>query len=458
MQQLPCNFDAERGLVGSIMLDNRLVDDVSLIVSPADFLSDVARVIYSEIADMVSAGCNSFDAVTIAERLERRKKLSEVGGVDAIIDIVDSCPHAGHAIHYAEIVRDKALLRRLIRAGSDVVSLAYSSDGDATEQLAHAETAILAVRGETSAGQVRRIVDVARETCSRIEERIRNRGSPTGRCTGFAELDMTLSGLGAGQLIILAARPAMGKTAFVLNVANHIAGNGLTAVLFSLEMSATDLAERLIAIRGRIDYSKLRNGQLEEYEYQAVKTEIDGMQSSAMVVNEDASIRVSDIAAVCRRVQRRNPIGVVIVDYLQLITPEDRRVPREQQIAAITRRLKALAKDLQVPVVALAQLNRAVETREDKRPKLSDLRESGAIEQDADVVLFLHRPDVYDPEDSPGVAEVIVSKHRSGPTGTVKLEFQKSLMTFRELQFDSSGTDFNAFDFPAGWGDRKDLL
>jgi replicative DNA helicase len=273
--------------------------------------------------------------------------------------------------------------------------------------------------------------DIMLATLDRINTRMGKEGSISGLSTGFTDLDRQTNGFQAAELVILAARPSMGKTALVCNIAEWCAGAGETATLiFSLEQSKLELAERFLCIRAKLDGHRLRKGQLEPEERHALLEASSELSRLPLFIDDHPGRTVGQISAICRRLKRRNNLGLVIIDYLQLIEPEDKRANREQQIAQITRRLKGIAKENELPVIALSQLNRGVELREDKRPRLADLRESGAIEQDADIVMFLHRPDAYNPEDRPGLAEIVVAKHRSGPTGIVNLQWRRESMRF----------------------------
>jgi replicative DNA helicase len=278
---------------------------------------------------------------------------------------------------------------------------------------------------------------------NRIDERLRKTGDVTGITTGFRDLDEQTTGFQATELIILAARPSMGKTALVCNIAEAVARkSGKGVLLFSLEQSNLELAERFLAITAKINGHDLRAGNLSEDQHMQLVKASDDLARLPLFIDDKPGRTMTQVAALARRLHRRSALGIIIIDYLQLIEPEDKNAPREQQIAGISRRLKFLAKELRVPVVALAQLNRGVELREDKRPRLADLRESGAIEQDADMVMFLHRPDAYDPEDRPGEAEIIVAKHRSGPTGIIRLTWRKEFMRFENYS-PMSDQDFN---------------
>lgn len=430
----PQNLEAERGLLGSVLLDNNVFDDVADKLLPDHFYLDSHRRIYAAIKQLYDKGKHGFDPVTIAEALEKKGELQDCGGPDYLIEILESVPHAAHARYYSEIIRDKAIQRRLISACTDILRCSYD-ESLATEDLLNlAEKEVFSILEQQESTEKLHLKEILLEAFDRIQKRMELRGAISGLSTGFRDLDAKTNGLQPAELIILAARPSMGKTAFVLNLAEAIADRGQKGVaVFSLEMSRHELAERFVCIRGRLDMQKLRKGELDEHEHDLLMRTFQELSELPVFIDDQGGRSMSQINAICRRLKRRNNLGAVIIDYLQLVEPEDKRAPREQQIAAITRRLKFMGKELEVPVIALAQLNRGVELREDKRPKLADLRESGAIEQDADIVMFLHRPEMYDPEDSPGLAEIIVAKHRNGPTGIIKLGFKKQFMQFEDF-------------------------
>ena len=429
----PQNIDAEKGLLGSILLENHVLDDVADLLHAEHFYRDSHQRIYRSIMRLHESGTHGFDAVTLAEALARQNELKEAGGVDYLIELYESVPHAAHAKYYAEIVRDKAIQRRLIGACTDILRQARDDTLETEDLLNQAEQQIFSILEQQEAGSKIELKEILFDTFARIQERLELGGAISGLTTGFRDLDQQTNGLQPSELVILAARPSMGKTAFVLNVAEAIADRSRSAVVvFSLEQSAPELAERFLCIRGRLDMHKIRKGELDEDDRDKLLRVSSELSELRIFIDDQPGRSMSQIGAICRRLKRKDRISLVIIDYLQLIEPEDKRAPREQQIAQITRRLKFLAKELAVPVMALAQLNRGVELREDKRPRLADLRESGAIEQDADIVMFLHRPEMYDAADQPGLAEVIVAKHRNGPTGIVKLSFEKQHLRFQD--------------------------
>jgi replicative DNA helicase len=446
----PQNVDAEKGLLGSILLDNHVIDDVADFLSADDFYLDRHQRIYRTIQRLHESGTHGFDALTVAEGLTKQSELKEAGGPDYLVELYESVPHAAHAKYYAGIVRDKSIQRRLIYACTDILKNAYDDTSETEDLLNQAEQKIFHILQQQEAGNKIELREILLDTFARIDERLGRQGAISGLSTGFRELDNQTNGLQPSELVILAARPSMGKTAFVLNLAEAIADRSQAGVVvFSLEQSKHELAERFLCIRGRLDMHKLRKGELDEDDRDKLLRVSHELSELPIFIDDQPGRSMSQIGAICRRLKRKDDIRIVIIDYLQLIEPEDKRAPREQQIAQITRRLKFLAKELQVPVVALAQLNRGVELREDKRPKLADLRESGAIEQDADIVMFLHRPEMYDPADHPGEAEVVVAKHRNGPTGIVRLNFKKQYMQFQDF----TGPDMDMPNFnDSGFG------
>lgn len=430
----PQNLEAEKGLLGSIFLDNHVLDDVADVLHPDHFYLASHQRIYRTILRLHESGTHGFDSITIGEALDKQNELKESGGDEYLIELMESVPHGGHAKYYANIIRDKAIQRRLIYACTDILRDAYDDTAETEDLLNQAEQKIFSILEQQEAGSKIELREILLDTFARIEERLERQGAISGLSTGFRDLDNQTNGLQPSELVILAARPSMGKTAFVLNLAEAVADRSQAAVvIFSLEQSKLELAERFLCMRGTLDMHKLRKGQFDEDDHDRLQRAASELDKLPIFIDDQAGRSMSQIGAICRRLKRKDDIRMVVIDYLQLIEPEDKRAPREQQIAQITRRLKFLAKELAVPVVALAQLNRGVELRDDKRPRLADLRESGAIEQDADIVMFLHRPEMYDVEDHPGEAEVIVAKHRNGPTGIVRLAFKKQFMQFQDF-------------------------
>ena len=434
----PQNLDAERGVLGSCLLLNDAIDEVSEFLHASHFYSDAHQRIFAAIQRLYEGGTRGIDAVTLAEELERTSELAEVGGPAYLVEILEAVPHAAHAKYYGNIVRDKWIQRSLIYACTDVLRESYAATSDTAEILERAEQGIFRILEQQETVQKFALGDILLDAWDAINERLQNAGTISGLQTGFHDLDGKTNGFQPSELIIIAARPSMGKTALVCNIAEAAAAEANRGVLiFSLEQSKVELAERFLCIRARINGHKVRAGDLDEAERHHLMEVSQELSQIPLFIDDQPARSMSQIAALSRRMKRQHEIGMVIIDYLQLIEPEDRRTPREQQVAQITRRLKFLAKELHIPVIALAQLNRGVETRKegDKRPRLADLRESGSIEQDADVVMLLHRPEVYEPEnlEIKGLAEIIVAKNRSGPVGIVPLTWRSEYMRFENF-------------------------
>ncbi len=439
----PQNLAAEQSVLGCVLLENTALDDVADVLHADHFYSDIHQVIYATIVGLREAG-KPADVITLAEQLEERNQLADIGGAAYIAEILESVPHAAHVMHYAEIVRDKWIQRSLTNVCTEILRDCYDGSDETAEVLKRAEQGIFGIFEQQETASKISMDEIMHETLDRINLRLGKEGNISGLSTGFVDLDRQTNGFQAAELVIIAARPSMGKTAFVCNIAEWVAGAGETAaVIFSLEQSKLELAERFLCIRAKLDGHRLRKGLLEPDERHALLEASSELSRLPLFIDDTPGRTVAQISAICRRLKRRNNLGLVIIDYLQLIEPEDKRSNREQQIAQITRRLKGIAKENSLPVIALSQLNRGVELREDKRPRLADLRESGAIEQDADIVMFLHRPDAYNPEDRPGLAEIIVAKHRSGPTGIVSLQWRRESMRFDNYE---GGIDHSVAD------------
>jgi replicative DNA helicase len=431
----PQNLEAERSTLGSILLNNEPLHDIVMFLRAEDFYRDAHQVIYASIRDLYDRG-KAIDAVTLAEELKQRGQFDAVGGHDILTEIVESVPTAANAKYYANIVKEKATNRQLIDSATEILSDGYSNQFTSHELLESAERKIFGIREDQVRGETLEVKDIIKLAMDQIAMRAESGGhAVTGLASGFIDLDDKTGGFHAGQLIVMAARPSMGKTALALNISDHVAVEQNVPVLFvSLEMGHIEIADRLLGARSRVDGSKIKRGiGLGPREISALGKAFHELSSHAMFIDDTPSRTAMQIAASARRIRRRNEIGLLVVDYIQLIDSDETRDSRQEQIAKISRRLKALARELGIPLIALSQLNRAVESREDKRPRMADLRESGAIEQDADIVLLLHRPEYYDVNDQPGVAEVIVAKNRNGPTGSIKLTFLNKLTRFENL-------------------------
>jgi replicative DNA helicase len=441
----PQNLDAERSVLGCMLFAVDAIDLAIGALKPDDFYHDAHQRIFSAIIELHEKG-KVVDAVTLAERLAKKKILDEVGGVSYIHEILETVPHAAHLTYYADIVRDKANYRRLIDASTESIRDCYDESRTPVEIAASIEDRTHRVV-EHFAGDTREMslhAAVHRALASITEETRR-----WGLFTAFDSLDRILRGLRPGNLVILAGRTSTGKTAFVCNIARNVAARGDGVYYASLEQGVLEIAERFISHESRISMNGLRNNTLPEGDAQRILDAAGRMDDWPLMLDVQRGLTVTQIAARIRTRMRREPIKLVIVDYLQLVEPDDRKVPREQQVANISRRLFTLAGQLSLPIIALAQLHRGVETREDKRPRLSDLRESGAIEQDADVVLLLDRRDInnQNPDGEGCNPTLIVAKNRNGATGDVKLTFHGPTFTF---------TDAGRHDVPLdNWDDSR---
>jgi len=430
----PQNLEAERSLLGSILWDNEILHDVVGIIRAEDFYRDTHQVIFAAIRDLYESR-KGIDAVTLAEELERRGQFEQVGGNEMLAEITTSVPHAANGKYYAEIVRQKSINRHLIEYATEIIHDGYSNEYTGEQLLEAAERKIFSIAEDQVRGDVVEINEVLSQAMNRIMARAEAPHAVSGIASGFADLDDITWGFEPGQLIILAGRPSMGKTALALNIVEHVAINLKVPVLFvSLEMGHLEIADRLLSSRSGIDGHKLRTGKGLAYpQMKELSRAFQELGQGQILIDDTPSRNMLQIAASARRLRHRKDIGLVVVDYIQLIDSEDSRDSRQEQIAKISRQLKTLARELPVPVIALSQLNRAVESREDRRPRMADLRESGAIEQDADMVLLIHRPEYYDANDQPGIAEIIVAKNRNGRTDNVKLTFVKHLTRFDNL-------------------------
>ncbi|MFO0844271.1 MAG: replicative DNA helicase [Gemmataceae bacterium] len=438
----PHNREAEQSVLGSMLRDNACIDSVLQVVHKDDFYADAHQKVFETILQLNDRGGHAVDLVILAEALKLRGWFEDVGSYAYLGELWDAAPTAANAEYYAQIVRDKAMVRNLIRAGNEILGDAYRQTMPADQMIETAERMILEIAQKGIAGQVHTLEQAIADTYDRIDARVSGAAmSASGLPTGFADLDDLTAGLHASELVIIAARPSVGKTAFSLGLAQHAAIVEQVPVFFvSLEMSRMELAERLLCSHARVDSHRLRKGTLMAEDMEKLIEAGNALRGAKLFIDDTPAQGMLRIAANARRLRRQHGIRMVIIDYLQLIEPDNRRDPRHEQVAQISRRLKFLAKELEVPVLALAQVNRASEDRQDHRPRLSDLRESGSIEQDADAVLMLHRPDRYEPGQHEGVIEVIVAKNRQGPVGEVTLAYVKQYMRFEDYKV---GTPFD---------------
>jgi replicative DNA helicase len=426
----PQDGRAEMAVLGSMVMDNACIDDVLMEVEGQDFYLPSRQIWFDSIARLHSEG-RPCDAVSLCDAMTRWGAYDQAGGDESLCSIMSAVPHAAHAIHYARIVRQHAVARELIVAASEILRESYGRQHTAEELVELAESRLYAISEDRATADTVPVFAATEAAWVRIVDR--DGGMYSGLTTGLPDLDALTDGFQPGQLVVLAARPSLGKTAMALNFAEHVAltlGKGVLIV--SLEMAAIELGERFLAGRARVDGERLKDpGGLTAAERIRLGTARGEFGTAPIFIDDSPARNMVQVAANARRHRARHDIGLLIVDYIQLIEPEDARGrSRQEQVAQVSRRLKCLAKELNIPILALSQLNRLAEAREDKRPRLADLRESGSIEQDADTVILLHRPEFYSAADQPGVAEAIVAKNRSGSTGTVKTTFLKSIMRF----------------------------
>jgi replicative DNA helicase len=431
----PQDIEAEQSLLGSMLLHRDAIGDVLPLIHRVEshrFYQPDHRRLFEVLVEMYDRQ-DPIDLVTVRNELDRRGVLEEIGGVDYLVQLAESVPSHLHAEHYARLVRDKAMLRDLIAASARIAEEAYNHHEEAREILDRAEHALFEVTDQRISEQAEPIRGQLEEIFAQIESR--DGHYITGIPTGFIELDDLLSGLQNGEMIIVAARPSMGKTAFGLNMAQHIAAREhRSAAFFSMEMSKQAVVQRILCSYGRVDSHKLRRGMLSDADIHTLQGVCDELRDVPLFIDDTPGMSVLELRAKTRRLKARHNVAVVFVDYLQLMHSPGRSESRQQEVSEISRGLKALGRELNIPIVVLSQLNRNPEGRSDNRPRMSDLRESGAIEQDADVIMLLHREEYYKrescPEDLRNVAEVIIDKQRNGPTGVIKLHFEQRFTRF----------------------------
>jgi replicative DNA helicase len=435
---LPHNLEAERSVLGAILLHNDAFNLAAEIIDSGDFFRDAHRRIFDKMVKLVERG-DAIDLVTLKEELGRSGEIDEVGGPAYIASLVDGVPRSTNVEHYARIIHEKATLRSLIFSANKIVATAYEGEEDADVILDEAERSIFAIADAKVRDGFVSVRQLAQSSLETIEKLHARKELITGVPTGFTDLDEMTSGLQPSDLIIVAARPSMGKTSLVLNIAQHVGTKtDRTVGLFSLEMSKEQLFLRLLTAEARIDAHRLRGGFLGERDWGRLSQAIGTLSETKIFIDDSPSIGVLEMRAKCRRLASEHGLHLVIVDYIQLMQGRGRFENRTLELAAISRSMKGLAKELNVPIVVLSQLSRAPEARADHRPQLSDLRESGALEQDADVVVFIYRQDQYSDKNAPateaeGVAELIIGKQRNGPTGVVKLAFIREFTRFENL-------------------------
>jgi replicative DNA helicase len=426
----PQNPEAERSVLGSMLRDNAVIGDVIPVLRTEHFYADAHQKVFAAITHIYDKG-KPVDVVVLAEELHQRGQIDDIGGYAYLGELWDAAPTAANAVYYANIVRDRSLVRSLIHTSTEILRDAYDQVQPADELVQAAEHKIFEIASSGIVGQTYELREALNDAFSRLDQLALGQESNTGIPTGYLDLDEITAGLHNSELVIIAARPSVGKTSLALNIVRNIVVDDRKAAFFvSLEQARIELAERLLVCQARVDSHKLRKGRLSSDDMDKLIEAGDVLRNAKLFIDDTPSQSMLRIAANARRLKMRQDIKVVFIDYLQLIEPDNRRDPRQEQVAQVSRRLKFLARELNIPVVALAQVNRSSEDRQDHRPRLADLRESGSLEQDSDTVILLHRPDRYEPGQHEGIVEVIVGKQRNGPTGDVTLTYVKQYMRF----------------------------
>ncbi|CAM3808252.1 replicative DNA helicase [Alkalicoccus chagannorensis] len=432
----PQNIEAEQAVLGAIFLDGQALITASERLVPEDFYRTAHMRIFAAMLELSGKG-EPVDLVTLIDEMHRQQWLEEIGGVGYLGELANAVPTAANVQYYAQIVEEKSLLRRLIRVATSIASQSYAAEEEIDSILNEAEKSILEVARKQQTGEFVEIKDVLVEAFDKIEIMQETAGEITGIPTGFQELDRITAGFQRSDLVIVAARPSVGKTAFALNISQNVATKtDENVAIFSLEMGADQLVMRMLCAEGNIDAQRLRTGALEDEDWQRLTMAMGSLAKAGIYIDDTPGVKVKEIRSKCRKLKQEAGLGMIMIDYLQLIQGDARSSEgRQQEVSEISRELKGLARELEVPVIALSQLSRGVESRQDKRPMMSDIRESGSIEQDADIVAFLYRDDYYDQEsDKKDIIEIIVAKQRNGPVGTVELAFVKEHNKFVNLE------------------------
>ena len=442
----PHSLEAEQSVIGGLMLDNRAWDEVADIVNEQDFYRHDHAIILRAI-NALAEQQQPYDVVTVSEWVNARGELDSIGGLAYLSILANDTPTAVNIKAYANIVREYSILRSLIQIGNEISASAYNADGRPSKELvdeAERKVFLIAEQGAGNRQGFEAINELLGRAVKRVEEMYRSDTALTGIATGFTNFDEKTSGLQKSDLVIIAGRPSMGKTSFAMNLAEHVALNNENSVaVFSMEMPGEQLALRMMSSLGRIDSHNLRTGKLDDHDWPRLISSVNMLSKAKLFIDDTAALTPTELRARTRRLKREHGLDLVIIDYLQLMQVGGTTENRATEISEISRSLKALAKELQVPIIALSQLNRSVEQRPDKRPVMSDLRESGSIEQDADVILFIYRDEVYNPESNDkGTAEIIIRKQRNGPIGTVRLSFLGQYTRFENLAHDDYGNQF----------------
>ncbi|MGG4397327.1 replicative DNA helicase [Paenibacillus thiaminolyticus] len=428
----PQNLEAEQAVLGAILLQSEALITAMERIQPEDFYDPAHQMIYEAMIELGEEN-QPVDLITLTAKLQAKQQLEDVGRISYLTKLANAVPTAANVDYYAQIIEEKSMMRRLIRTATQLVSEGYSGGEDVSGLLSDAERRILEISNRRSSSGFIAIKDVLMDVYERVEYLSEHQGGTTGIPSGFPDLDKMTSGFQRSDLIIVAARPSVGKTAFALNIAQNVGVRAKeTVAIFSLEMSASQLVQRMICAESNVDAGRLRTGQLEDDDWEKLTMSIAALSEAEVYIDDTPGVTVADIRAKCRRLKKERGLGMILIDYLQLI--HGRGKPgenRQQEVSEISRTLKQIARELEVPVIALSQLSRGVEQRQDKRPMMSDLRESGSIEQDADIVAFLYRDDYYNQDtEKKNIIEIIIAKQRNGPVGTVELVFLKNFNKF----------------------------
>ncbi len=429
----PHNLEAEESLLGAMLLSPDAIAEAQEIVESADYYREANRKIYEAIQELYVSG-EPVDAITLAEMLRKKSWLEEIGGKAYIHTLLNVVPTASNAVHYAKIVADDAMLRRLISAAAEISAMGYAVPEDIDQAIDLAEDLIFKASHTRTTNDYHAVSELVHDVYAHIEELSESKSHVTGLETGFYDLDVKTRGLQPSDFIVIAGRPSMGKTSLALNIALHV---GIIlkkpVAIFSLEMSKEQLVQRMICSEARVDATNLQTGKLADEDWSSVNAGMSRLSETKIFIDDTANINMMGIRSKARRMMSKEPLGLIVVDYLQLMQSHSRTDNRQQEVADISRAMKILGRELNVPVIAISQLSRKLEDRDDKRPRLSDLRESGAIEQDADLVIFIYREEKYKEDSRRGEADIIIGKHRHGPTGTVTLTFVEKYTRFGDM-------------------------
>ncbi|MBU5332972.1 MAG: replicative DNA helicase [Anaerocolumna aminovalerica] len=432
---LPHSSEAEQSVIGSMIMDKDAIVTASEMVTGDDFYEQRYSVLFDAMIELFNEG-KPVDLITLSNKLKEKDVPPEICSLEFIRDLITAVPTSANVRHYATIVKEKSTLRQLIKVTEGITNQCYLDKDKVETIMEETEKKVFDILQKRNSGDFVSIKDIVFQSLESIESAAKNKGSVTGVATGFYDLDYKTAGLQPSDLILIAARPSMGKTAFVLNIAEYVAlRSNVTTAIFSLEMSKDQLVKRILSMHSKVDSQAIRSGDLSDEDWLKLVESARTIGNSNLIIDDTSSISISELRSKCRKFKLEHNLGLVIIDYLQLMSGSKKSESRQQEISEISRSLKALAREINAPVVALSQLSRAVEQRPDKRPMLSDLRESGAIEQDADVVMFIYRDDYYnhDSEDA-GISEIIIGKQRNGPTGTVKLAWLSQYTKFANLE------------------------